>query len=359
MDRRTFVVRLGQGSIAWTVGAALPARVLAAEETRFQGATLRVATWGGATRDALRDYVASEIDKRGGKVEFVIGSPQDNFAKLIAARGQAPFDLFEFLGTMVPEVTGRDLLAKLDLAKMPNLKQLKAGSYNEYMVPTWNTEEMIIYNKDKFRENGLTPPQSLTDLRNPKLAGRIMIPDISSGGGIEAVGAFALTAGGDEKNIAPGLKLISELPNPRFWKAGGEVVTQFKSGDIWVAVAHAGWAVRTANAGVPVATVPARMGNHVGMIKEGYIGLIKGSKNQELAEFFINTYLSPEAQYEFSQKVAAVPVNPQARAKMGNSEVIRNLVVLDQAAIDKMAKLDPSKINLSQWNEQWNRMVAR
>ena len=80
------------------------------EEARFKGVTLRVATWGGATRDALRDYVASELEKRGAKVEFVIGSPQDNLAKLIAARGQVPFDLYEFLGTMRPEVEGRDRL---------------------------------------------------------------------------------------------------------------------------------------------------------------------------------------------------------------------------------------------------------
>jgi len=350
---------LWRGCLGVVVGMMVGGAAQAAEETRFQGVTLRVATWGGATRDALRDHVASEIEKRGGKVEFVIGSPQDNFAKLIAARGQVPFDLYEFLGTMVPEVMGRNLLAKLDLGKIPNARLLKPSQYNDFMVATWNTQEMIIYNKDKFRENNLPPPESLTDLKNPKLAGRIMIPDISSGGGIEGVGAFALTAGGDEKNIAPGLKLISELPNPRFWKAGGEVVTQFKSGDIWVAVAHAGWGVRSAYAGVPVITVPARIGTHQGMIKEGYIGVVKGSKNQEAAEFFINTYLSAEAQYQFAQKVGAVPVNPEARGKLGTTDVVKDLVVTDPARIDNMVKLDASKIDLAQWNEQWNRMVAR
>jgi spermidine/putrescine-binding protein len=359
MAQRSFTGTFRSGCAALVLGLSLAWPAGAAEEARFQNVTLRVATWGGATRDALRDYVASEIERRGGKVEFVIGSPQDNFAKLIAARGQAPFDLVEFLGTMVPEVMGRNLLARLDLKKIPNIRYLKPDQYNEFMIGTWNTQEMIIYNKDKFRENSLKPPQSLADLRDPKLSGRIMIPDISSGGGIEAVGAFALTAGGDEQNIAPGLKLINELPNPRFWKAGGEVVTQFKSGDIWVAVAHAGWAVRTAYAGVPVATVPAHIGTKHGMIKEGYIGIVKGSKNQEAAEFFMNTYLSADAQYQFSQKVGAVPVNPEARAKMGNAEVIKDLVVLDQVRIDNMVKLDPNKIDLAHWNDQWNRMVAR
>ena len=318
---------------ASVLGMSVSRTVTAGEETRFQGVTLRIGTWGGATRDALRDYVASEFEKRGGKVEFVIGSPQDNFAKVIASHGAPPFDAFDFLGTMVPEIMGRGLLAKLNLKNIPNVKYLGADQYNDHMVATWNTQEVIIYNKDKFRENNLEPPESLTDLRNPKLAGRVLIPDISSGGGIEAVGAFALTAGGNEQNIAPGLKLIREIPDLRFWKAGGEVVTELKSGDIWVAVAHAGWAVRAAYAGVPVATVPARIGNHRGMIKEGYIGVIKGSPNQEAAEFFINTYISTAAQYQFAVKTGVVPVNPEARAKLSDVPVVKDLVVLDQGRI--------------------------
>lgn len=344
---------------ATALGMSVSGAAIGAEETRFQGVTLRIGTWGGATRDGLRDYVASEIEKRGGKVEFVIGSPQDNFAKVIASRGQPAFDAFDFLGIMVPEIKGRDLLAKLNLKNIPNVKYLAADQYNDYMVATWNTQEVIIYNKDKFRENNLKPPESLADLRNPKLAGRVLIPDISSGGGIEAVGAFALTASGNEQNIAPGLKMIREIPNLRYWKAGGEVVTQLKSGDIWVAVAHAGWAVRAAYAGVPVGTVPARIGNHRGMIKEGYIGVIKGSPNQEAAEFFINTYLSTAAQYEFAVKTGVVPVNPEARAKLESVPVVKDLVVLDPGRISEMVKLDPAKIDLSQWSEQWNRMVSQ
>jgi putative spermidine/putrescine transport system substrate-binding protein len=259
---------------------------------------------------------------------------------------------------MRPEVEGRNLLGKLDMARLPNARGLSVEPPSDLMVPTWITEEMIVYNKDRFRENGISPPKSLADLRNAKLAGRVMIPDIASGGGIEAVGAFALTAGGNEGNIEPGLKLINELPGVRFWKAGGEVVTQFKSGDIWAAVAHAGWALRTARAGVPVATVPAQLGEHRGMIKEGYVGVVKGTRNKEAAEFFINTYLSPEAQANFALKVGVVPVVQAARAKMAEDPALRDLVVLDPEKIRNMARLDPNKIDLAKWNDEWNRTVA-
>jgi spermidine/putrescine-binding protein len=331
----------------------------AADETQFQGITLRVGTWGGATRDGMRDYVASEFEKRGGKVEFVIGSPQDNFAKVIASRGRPAVDVLNFQANLVPEILGRNLLLKLNLKNLPSARALPADKYTDFMVATWNTQEMIVYNKDKFRDNHLAPPESLSDLRNAKLAGRVLVPDISSGAGIEAVGAFALTAGGNEQNIDPGLRLIREIPAVRFWRAGGEVVTQLKSGDIWVAVAHAGWAVRAAHAGVPVAAVPARIGNHRGIIAEAYMGVVKGSPNQEAAEFFINTMVSADAQYDFAVKTGIVPVNPEARAKLGGVPVIRDLVVLDQGRINDMVKLDPAKIDLGRWNEQWNRMISQ
>jgi len=62
----------------------------------FEGVTLRVATFGGPWRDDLAKNLSPKIEALGGKVEFVIGSPQDNLAKLIAARGrEAPFDVIE------------------------------------------------------------------------------------------------------------------------------------------------------------------------------------------------------------------------------------------------------------------------
>jgi putative spermidine/putrescine transport system substrate-binding protein len=344
-------------ALALGLAAAQPAP--AADAPRFDGVTLRVGTWGGATRDAMRDFVASEFEKRGGKVEFVIGSPQDNFAKVIAARGRPAVDVLNFQASLVPEIMGRNLLVRFDRARLPNAVALPADRHPDFMVATWHTQEMIVYHKDRFRELGLPPPESLADLANPKLAGRVLVPDISSGAGIESVGAFALTAGGSEQNIEPGLRLIREIPGVRFWRAGGEVVTQFKSGDIWVAVAHAGWAVRTAQAGVPVAAVPARIGTHRGIVAEAYMGVVRGTPHPEAAEFFIDTMVGAQAQYEFAVRTGVVPVNREARARLAGVPVVRDLVVLDARRIEDMVRLDPARIDIGRWNEQWNRMLSQ
>src|SRR5260370_264197 len=91
---------------------------------------------------------------------------------------------------------------------------LRAGTFGR------THQERTIYNGGKLAELGSAPPKSLADLADPRLRGRVMIPDISSGGGLEAVGAFALTAGGNEANIDPGLQLIRSIPDLRLWKAG-------------------------------------------------------------------------------------------------------------------------------------------
>src|ERR1043165_1383625 len=44
----------------------------------FDGVPLRVATFGGPWRDDLAKNLAPKIEALGGKVEFIIGSPQDN-----------------------------------------------------------------------------------------------------------------------------------------------------------------------------------------------------------------------------------------------------------------------------------------
>ena len=105
--------------------------------------------------------------------------------------------------------------------------------------------------------------------------------------------------------------------------------------------------------------MPPKIGNRDGLIKDGYIGVVKGSRNQEAAEFFINTYLSSQAQLQFAIKVGAIPMVEEARTKMAEVPLLRELLVLDGRKIDAMLHLNAAKIDLSRWNDEWNRVVSR
>src|SRR5947209_8161252 len=104
----------------------LSAQDAAAQAKPFDGVTLRVATFGGPWRDDLAKYVAPKIEALGGKVEFIIGSPQDNLAKIIAARGrEPPFDIVEILDAQVDQVVEGGLIIPLDYKAIPNAAQLE------------------------------------------------------------------------------------------------------------------------------------------------------------------------------------------------------------------------------------------
>ena len=132
-----------------------------AQAKPFDGVTLRVATFGGPWRDDLVKFVAPKIEAMGAKVEFIIGSPQDNLAKIIAARGrEAPFDVVEILDAQFDQVVEGGLLVPIDYNAVPNSSQIEGWQRNPNGVGNWTTQEVICYDKGKFAELGLPVPHA-------------------------------------------------------------------------------------------------------------------------------------------------------------------------------------------------------
>lgn len=341
-------------AISWCCAGAM------AQEKRFDGVTLRVATYGGLWRDIMDKEITPKFVALGGKIEYVTGSPQANFAKLVAGRGRAPFDVMEVLDAQVGDFNEADFLAPIDLAKIPNKQFLKPFQYSPKLVAAWFTQEAICYNTEKYKELGLPAPKTYKDLANPALAGKVIIPDITSGGGLAAIGGFAAAAGGSEADIKPGLELINSLKTQKFWSQGDQVVLGFKSGDIYAAAVHAGWCLRAKKVGAPVMSVhPQIKPGVVGVAKDGWLGIMKSSSNVEAAHWFINEYLDAGYQLTFAVSGGVVPVNQKAIDKMGEDPVFAEMLQLKAADIEKELRIDYTKANLSEWNDLWGRTVAR
>src|SRR5580692_6790946 len=97
-----------------TMAAVAAAGSASAQDERFDGVVIRVATWGGSWRDRIQELIGAEFEKRGGKVEYVIGNALENFNKLIAARGQKPpFDVMEFQSDLWKPLVDAGFLAPL------------------------------------------------------------------------------------------------------------------------------------------------------------------------------------------------------------------------------------------------------
>jgi spermidine/putrescine-binding protein len=177
-----------------------------------------------------------------------------------------------------------------------------------------------------------------------------------------AVAGFSYANGGDLQNIKPGLDAIVRLKALKYWKTGTEVLNQFKSGDVYAAVLHAGWCVRGVRAGMPLKTAhPVINANTTGVIKQGWIGVLKGidKKTTEAAHAYINLFLDTDFQREFSQTQGVVPENLNAQKDLAKDPVLARQLILDPKDMEKMLNPDYSNVNLSDWYDQWSRTIAK
>lgn len=355
-----FGFRAAWGMATAVVTAALWLSPSADAQQRFSGVTLRVATYGGGWDKAVHDFAGVQLEKQGLKIEYVTGTPRDNLAKLIAAKGRpAPFDVVEMADNTWVDTYDAGFLQKIDLNKIVNKKDLLPGQYDEWKVASWNTQEGILYNTEKFKELGIPAPKRYSDLLNPKLSGKVSVIDISPAGSVQLLVGAATDAGGSIDNLEPGFQWLRQVNAFKFWKVGAEAMTLLQSGDVYASTMHAGFAVQARRNNMPVGFVHPQVKNMKGILKEGWLGVVKGTKNAEAAELFINAYIDAETQLNLAKRRGVVPVNGVARAQLGEDPLLKEIFLLSEADVGNMLRIDFTKIDLSAITQKWTRSVAK
>lgn len=348
--RRSFLHRVGAGGVAAALASALPARA-----ADLQG-TLRFGTWGGSWRDLVEKLVGGALKARGVDLQYVLGNPSNNLARLVAARGrETPIDCLEDDPATYAQFMQGKFLEKLALDRIPNAAALPAFAKSDYYVATGGILLGIVYNTQKFAEAGLPVPQTYMDLANPKLAGRVSFPDIGNQDHWYPAVGLAYEAGGDETALEKSLPLVAKINPAVFHPNSTDLATRFGSGEIWAAPWHAGFAVRLKRTGLPVAIAYPRIGDKAGLMALTYFHLVAGTKNAAAAEALANLYLAPDTQFEFAKFSGGIPTNPEARAKLAALPELKDVVPATDAALDKMLRVDFGKIDMAAWREKWDR----
>ena len=327
---------------------------------RFDSVTLRVATYGGPWKDGMQALLGAEMEKLGGKIEFVTGPPSAHLAKLIVARGKVPpFDLMEVDEPAAPQFMKADVLQKYDVSKRPTAAgRISPIARDGFLVPDWVFQDGVVYNADKFKELGIPPPTRYSDLLDPRLKGRVGVPDIVGGLGLFVVYGFAIDAGGDENNIAPGLENMKKLGATQFFLGNPPAQTALVAGDIWANFMGSSWALRLRRAGHEWAKFALlKLGDNVGIWERGHMGLAKGSRNVEAAHWYVNRLISPEIQLELSKRSGSVAVNKAAIAELDKDPLAREIMKLKPQEIANMRRVDFNKIDISKWHTEWDRIM--
>lgn len=355
----SFCFRRGWVKLA-VLAVALQASTAFAQAQRFDGVTLRVGTYGGLWKDTLHATVGKKFEALGGKVEYVIGSPAENFSKVVSARGRAvPIDMIEIGPAERIAMTRNGFLEDLPEGKMPSLPKLSVRIVDKQAIAHQMVQNGIVYRTDKFAEEKLRAPTKFEDLQDPRFAQRTIFPDVVNPQHWPAVAALAHGAGGSEASPERGFAEILKMKPLYYYAAATDLAQKLSSGDVIAAPSHAGMAVRLHNAGQQVAFVHPQIGNKRGEVEYNYLAIVKGTKNADAAAAFINIWLDTEPSAEFSKPVGAVPTNRESRQILTKDPVMNRFMLLSEKDIADAFTMDWNKVDVEKWRSSWTRAVSK
>lgn len=357
--RRRIVVTLLAVVLAWPLS-----NVFAARE--FEGQTLRVAMWGGGWNRGLHEFVGKPfMERTGAKIEYVIGNPREHLAKIIATRGQAPpFDVVQVDDSVKEQLLRLNLVEKLDLSKIPNMKNVARVIIEQ---PELGPPFMIIpigiaYNTEKFKEAGIPAPTSWDILWDPRVAGKVAIPDLNVVMGVHTLMAAAQRAAGNPYDYEAGIAELKKIKLNHIYSSPVEVATQVTAGNVWALAWTEGRTNELRFRNFPVRYVNAATGGKKGSMDIDSMHLIRGSKQKALAEIYINLTLESEAQLKFAKAEGWTPaVTPALDLLKADPMYRERLAILDEKGVEEAFRADWKILNKN-WSDivsKWNRALKQ
>jgi putative spermidine/putrescine transport system substrate-binding protein len=281
----------------------LSALLAASNVARAQEA-LVVSTWGGSFRDLIDESIGKEFTRQTGvPVRYVTGGTIDrlNKAKLAAATPESDITFTtSHIGFLY---VASSLFETLDTSKIPNYPNLvERGKISPFHIGSWAYVYAIGYRPD------LVPASlkfdSWNDLWDPQLKGKVASPDFDPS---HIITVSAMLSGGDAKTWTKGeAKLKSLKPNIKaFYTNDANSQQLLATGEAPVQVMLSMNAYHMASQGVPIKVVIPKEGAVLGVDS---MGIMKGTKKQDLAYKFMDIALSPDVQAKIVALKKASPI---------------------------------------------------
>ena len=268
---------------------------------------LVVSVWGGNWKDTVEKIVGKAFTaKTGIPVEFEVGGTLDRLAKARVAKGAPLVDL-NFTTTHVARLYIADgLYQKLDMAKLPNAKDLaKEALRSDSHIGTWAYVYTIAYRPDQV-------PFEITkwsDLWDPRLKGKVGLPDFDPS---HIITIAALLDGGDEINWQKGSDRLKQLKGnvAAFYSTDARSQDLLKTGETPVQVMLSINAFHLIDQGLNVKVITPR--DKPGIVGIDTVGIMAGTKKADAAHQFVDLALSKEIQEQLVQTFKAGPTNMKA-----------------------------------------------
>ncbi|NKK72827.1 extracellular solute-binding protein [Rhizobium leguminosarum bv. viciae] len=333
-------------------GLAAPFHIIrpAAAQEPKKGDELVVGIWGGAQEKIVKEYVEKPlVEKYGCKVSYVLGGTGDRRARAYAERGRPSFDVL-YLNIYESRQAVKDGVTQEASPAVKNFEALypsaRKGGYGVAFNPC-----TVVYDKRKASK----PITSWKDIWNPEWKGRIAWPD---GLGAEGISALMMTArawGGTEKDFDLVVEKVKQLkPFAAIQASQAQLFEMFDQGICDLSVEFGSFTrsyVESRNPNIEIAA-PVE-GQALAM---NVACITQGTKNQKLAEEWINLHLSEPCMLAYARQIY---YSPTVNNIIIPDDLKSKLIVGDEQ-VAKLVDFDWDLINSSRakWQARYDREIA-
>ena len=263
---------------------------VAAELPSFEGQELKISTFSFNAELLQKNVYDPFMEATGCKLIVEGGKNAERVTKI--KETPENYDVVIIGDAFIADLIDEGLIDTIDSSKLTNLDALYENAkapFGEGYGPAYTFNRLgIVYDK-------ATCPIEITswaDLWNPELEGQIAIPDITTTSGplfyYSTAEMEGLTPGQDDDAIFE--KLAALKPNVmKTYTSANDTITMLNQGEISVAVLLDFSYTAAKSASEDYIWVDPAEGNYSGY---NTINVIKGCKNKELAEAFIDFYIS-------------------------------------------------------------------
>ncbi len=272
---------------------------------RFKGQTITVTCWSGPyTKDFKKGFVDPFMEASGARV--IVSPGWSEFISKIKAspEDQPPYDVFMADGWNYIAAMNIERLLPIRKENIPNAKDIfpellkRAPWVKGYGVPFDGGLYVPVYNPNEIEFT----PTSWKDLLRPELDGRLTMDKTFYYGLYASAFVSDMMPGVEELYTDEGMDHVFDVSAElaqhvkKFYKGGAECFSLLKTGEASMGVYYTGGIISKMRQGMNVDFIIPEEGA-VSWI--GYLTVMKGTENRDLAEAFINWCIDPENQYRF------------------------------------------------------------
>lgn len=313
------------------------------------GDELVVGIWGGIQERIVKQHVEKPlVAKFGCKVSYVLSATPERRARAYAERGRPSFDviylnIFESRQAVKDGVTQAPSGAVAQFAHLYDIARL--GGYGVAFNPV-----TIVYDRRKASK----PVSSWKDIWNPEWKGRIAWPVYPGAQGTAGLLMAAKVWGGSEKDIDIGFRKIRELrPFAAIQHSPEQIFQMFDQGVCDLTIEFGSLSRRYAETRNPNLEIANPVEGQ--MVAMNVACITVGTRNQRLAEEWINLHLSAPCMLAYASEIYYSPtvrnleVPAELRPKLVLAQDVGKLVDFDW---EQVIRMQP------QWSSRFNREIA-